>query len=1646
MSTTIGDFVVRLVLSDDDFERGAANATKTFEGLGQGASDLADNLGGVLAVALAAAGAAMAAFAYESVQVGMGFEASIQKVGVLAGGVDGAKASIEALGAEARRLGGTTAYSAKEAADAMQGLAGAGLKTNEIIAATNSALLLAGASGSSLGDSTSILITTMAQFGLSASEAGRISDVFSQAMNVSTLDMGSLTEAMKYAGTVGRSFGYSLEQTTAAVALFRDLGLEGSKAGTAFRNALSQASSVSKAGEKALSSYGLTVEQINPELHTFAEIMTTIGAAHMTTTDLIKVFGQEAAGSVSVLAASFADGTTKFTEYLDAFNSASGSTEATYTAMTDTLEGRVANVSSAFEELQLTLFSTYGEPLKALLVEVANLVAYVATSFSSASGEIGSGFASQVETLVGFLADNRQSIALGFQSLVKSVVDLGAAFLAIMPYLDDIAAIMAAIFVANRVRLFIAFVMQLAGAFTTLGATAEAAYIAISAATGGTFALIGAVVTFIGVLGAYVLAQNSAADAADRLRAAEQQLAAEQAARAAQQAEHAAAIEKTQAASLGAYGLELQSRGELSNAIDGQLSKLSALTDAQIAAGLASGDLFETTINGNRVVLDHASALELAVSGTTGYEQAQADAAAAQARLAAEQENAEERLAAIEAAQERYNVMTRDGIGVNKFYDSILAKHGATQEEVTLRTQEYAKQVETARKAVERFATGEELAEQALQKRLVATGEATTGLVKDTKATGDAGNAAKDYASKLAAATEARIALTKRLADEVVKSSGNETAILLADLAKREEEVRKVYDAEIALVRRNASKIRDLQAKMEQDIATVRSLAQQKQLADTTKLVDGIEGEFRKLRQTDEQEEQVANDEKRTRLAEEFGAEAALYEQGSEERLAVNRRFLAALALLDATEGMKRAEVVAKADRDATDKIEALRQASATRITQIENDKAAALASIERASGESRAALAAVYDQRVVDERAKISDEIRVLTGRETDEIAALEAEAASSRSTRQRDRLRGEAETLRKISALERERAAKLVEYADASESEKAEIADTYERKISDVRDEASKEAASSAKATIASIGREAASVLSSIASTAADIVGAIGGALGDLFSTLTGGVSFSIGEGVSSYLADIETARNDLQSQLDAGTMTPEEFSKGLSALDPGSAAREFVEGLISGAVGFASTLADYAPGFIDALVTGIPVLVGGLVAAIPEIVGAIATGLPALLDTLVTAIPTLIQAVVDALPVLVDALVSLLVNDLPKLLDGLGPVISNLIDAIVAAIPELISAATAALPSVIDVIVGAIEQIIAAIPEIVSSLLAALPTIITTLLAGIGNIITALIDAIPGIIQAVIENIPTIILALVNGVLSIVQKVVAALPALLAGIIDLIPELITALIGMIGDLVVSIIEAIPVIITGLLDALPVLITSLIQLLPDLIMGLVDALPKLITSIVGALINSIPEVTKGIIGAIPDIIFALVEGLITSIPALLTALFYDLPKQLGTAIGEAIYNALKILGQFFKDVIDEITSLGTTETQTFGDTPGAVRAGSDGLLARFAPGDTVIAAQRPMEVLRQALEATGANLGGMAAGFRAPPAPAASSPATASAPIDIAIMAEGRLLDAVQITALDRGHAPRLEHRLRRASGVTVGVDRGRFSPYTS
>lgn len=135
-----------------------------------------DRLKGAVVAFGAALGVAFVAgkikdFFSEAVSGAADFEAQLSTVKA----VSGASAEeMEALRAAAEKMGAETKYNATEAAQALENLARAGLKSSEAIEALPSVLALAQGNGLELADAASYITQTASGMGLAMSDAARV--------------------------------------------------------------------------------------------------------------------------------------------------------------------------------------------------------------------------------------------------------------------------------------------------------------------------------------------------------------------------------------------------------------------------------------------------------------------------------------------------------------------------------------------------------------------------------------------------------------------------------------------------------------------------------------------------------------------------------------------------------------------------------------------------------------------------------------------------------------------------------------------------------------------------------------------------------------------------------------------------------------------------------------------------------------------------------------------------------------------------------------------------------------------------------------------------------------------------------------------------------------------------------------------------------------------------------------------------------------------------------------------------------------------------------------------------------------------------------------------------------------------------------
>lgn len=153
---------------------------------------------------------------------------------------------MEGLNEVTKRLGATTAFTAKQAGEGAEFLARAGFTSQQIIEALPGVLDAAAASGAGLADAADIVAGQLGAFARPASDAGKVADALSLTTALTNTNFIQLGEAMKFAAPIAKNVGLSLEETASAMGILANAGVKGSLAGTALKNALLKLSTPSK--------------------------------------------------------------------------------------------------------------------------------------------------------------------------------------------------------------------------------------------------------------------------------------------------------------------------------------------------------------------------------------------------------------------------------------------------------------------------------------------------------------------------------------------------------------------------------------------------------------------------------------------------------------------------------------------------------------------------------------------------------------------------------------------------------------------------------------------------------------------------------------------------------------------------------------------------------------------------------------------------------------------------------------------------------------------------------------------------------------------------------------------------------------------------------------------------------------------------------------------------------------------------------------------------------------------------------------------------------------------------------------------------------------------------------------------------------
>ena len=168
-----------------------------------------------------------------AVKTASDFDSAMSKVAAVSGATGD---DLQAVRDKAREMGSKTKFSASEAAEAMNYMAMAGWKTNDMLSGIDGIMNLAAASGEDLATTSDIVTDALTAFGLTAQDSGHFADVLAAASSNANTNVSMLGESFKYCAPIAGALGFSCEDTAEALGLMANAGIKSTQSGTSMRS------------------------------------------------------------------------------------------------------------------------------------------------------------------------------------------------------------------------------------------------------------------------------------------------------------------------------------------------------------------------------------------------------------------------------------------------------------------------------------------------------------------------------------------------------------------------------------------------------------------------------------------------------------------------------------------------------------------------------------------------------------------------------------------------------------------------------------------------------------------------------------------------------------------------------------------------------------------------------------------------------------------------------------------------------------------------------------------------------------------------------------------------------------------------------------------------------------------------------------------------------------------------------------------------------------------------------------------------------------------------------------------------------------------------------------------------------------------
>ena len=351
-------------------------------GFNKGLSSMTVAAGTLIADLAKTATSKLAGLAQVSVGVGMSFDASMSQVAATMGtSVD----QIQNLTDTAKEMGSTTAFTATQAADALNYLALAGYDANKAAEVLPSVLNLAAAGGMDLAYD--LVTDAMASLNIEANKQNvdEFGNKLAMAASRANANVAQLGEAILTVGGTAANLKGGTTELTTALGLLANVGIKGAEGGTHLRNIILSLQSPTKDAREIMEQLGLEVYDAQGNMRQLDDILTDLNTVMdgMTQGDkdgiINALFNKTDLAAVNGLLAAQGEQWETLATQIDNADGAMGQMADT---QLDNLQGAVTIMQSALEGLQLAIYDKMEPALKVLAQGATETISTLTTILS----------------------------------------------------------------------------------------------------------------------------------------------------------------------------------------------------------------------------------------------------------------------------------------------------------------------------------------------------------------------------------------------------------------------------------------------------------------------------------------------------------------------------------------------------------------------------------------------------------------------------------------------------------------------------------------------------------------------------------------------------------------------------------------------------------------------------------------------------------------------------------------------------------------------------------------------------------------------------------------------------------------------------------------------------------------------------------------------------------------------------------------------------------------------------------------------------------------------------------------------------------------------------------------------------------------